>query len=685
MADGASIESLEELGPDADATVRRWVQAIDRASTEEADWRKEAQTVTELYRASKEKGKTRPSWNILASNVNTLRPALYNSPPIPDIRRRFRERDPVAQQAGHVLERCLTVAMDNGDWDTQVSDCVQDLALTGRGVCRVKYEAEVGDDEEIGEQSVSIELVPWSRFRRGPARLWKHVPWVAYEHQITRDEAIRLFGKKIGTELPLTCYDADSGGSNETKEGPSADLPDIFRRARVWEIWDKESRKIIFVSPAYQDGPLKVSDDPFGYEGFFDTPKPIYSSRESSSLVPMTDYRLYRDLAVELDTLTRRIGTLIKVIRWRGGYSGAADAIMRMSQADDGELVSFEGFPIDQDLAKAIWLWPIEQAVAVLTQLYVAREQCKQAIYEVSGVADIMRGATDAKETLGAQRLKAQWGTQKLQERQKDVQRYCRDILRLMSECICTHYTPETLQAISGIQVTPEIMQLLRSDELMYWRIDIETDSTVRSDVGHAQEQISNFMGGLGQFLGAVGPAVQAGMVPKETAVKMVGSFARVFRLGRNVELELDRLEEQADQAAKNPEAQAQKPDPEMQKMQMQAAAEKARFEQIEKPKLDADLQLKQAEIEGKRIDQMDKILSSPNLMSMFQMMEQQTQTMALAAQAIAQAAQAMQQTMQLIAAPTEIVRDQTGRAIGTRKAMPQQQAAPMPPMGRMQ
>ena len=53
-------------------------------------------------------------------------------------------------------------------------------------------------------------------------------------------------------------------------------------------------------------------------------------------------------------------------------------------------------------LEKAIWLWPIERIAGVLVHLYTQRESIKTTIFEITGIADIMRGSSAASETLGA-------------------------------------------------------------------------------------------------------------------------------------------------------------------------------------------------------------------------------------------------------------------------------------------
>ena len=47
-------------------------------------------------------------------------------------------------------------------------------------------------------------------------------------------------------------------------------------------------------------------------------------------------------------------------------------------------------------LANHIWMVPIDIWVQALDKLFLAREQLKQAIYEIMGISDIMRGSTKA-------------------------------------------------------------------------------------------------------------------------------------------------------------------------------------------------------------------------------------------------------------------------------------------------
>ncbi len=130
----------------------------------------------------------------------------------------------------------------------------------------------------------------------------------------------------------------------------------------------------------------------------------------------------------------------------------------------------------------------------------------------------------------------------RLQAMQRDVQRYIRDFMRMMAEVISENFQPDVLQKVAGIEVMPDVLALLQDDVNRNYRIDVETDSTIKADVTRDQQNISNFVAGLAQFLPAVVPLVQQGAIPPELPIAMVKSFSRTFKLGREVEDMLDRL-----------------------------------------------------------------------------------------------------------------------------------------------
>src|SRR3546814_3118235 len=72
------------------------------------------------------------------------------------------------------------------------------------------------------------------------------------------------------------------------------------------------------------------------------------------------------------------------------------------------------------------WL-PLDVIATTITGMIEARAQLFADFDRLSGISDIMRGETEADETLGAQRLKSQYGSVRVRDK-KD------ELIRLRSE-----------------------------------------------------------------------------------------------------------------------------------------------------------------------------------------------------------------------------------------------------------
>ena len=594
-----SLERPDDAGKGKAGLVALWLDAIALAGKEESDWRDGAADALAAYKGEvKDKARAQRRFNILFSNVETIAPAVYNSVPTPDVRRRFSDDDPVGRTAAQVLERALSSSVDGYGFDPIMRRSVKDTLITGRGVVRVRYEPTMADGALIYER-VGCESVYWADFRRGPARTWESVPWVAFRHFLTREELERL-NPKIGATIDL---DARLQGVEDKDGQPPAQ---IFQRATVWEIWDRERRRVLFIAPAYRDAPLGEADDPLGLADFFPVPCPLYAIDTPDSLVPVEPYRLYKDLADELDRVTRRIASLTAALKWRGAYADPTlgDFLVKFEKLADGEFAPMDNPSAFQagagGLEKAFWMMPIEQAAGVLQQLYAAREQIKASIYEVTGISDIVRGASQASETATAQSIKSQWGSLRIQRLQAEVQRFARDLLRLKAEIIAEKFEPQSLMAASGIPVDEQVMALLRNDAMRTYRVDIETDSTIQADVARAQQNASGFVAGFGQFMQAVGPAVQAGALPVEVARTMLQSFARSFKLGRAVEDAIDTIGQSQPQAPGAPQADAQAAA--QQQAQQEAAQAQAEAQAEAQMKAQSEQMKAQASLQGEQV-----------------------------------------------------------------------------------
>lgn len=468
--------------------VAYWLRQIEKAQEREKEYEKEARAYVEIYEAEKRGAN---SFNILYSNTETLSPALYNELPRAVVKRRYKDEDPVGLQAGRVLERSLEYLIDTPDekydpFGSLIETAVLSALVPGRGITRFTYDADLESDQtgaskqaaiveegstddsgdEDGEEvegpaeeeeaavpdrvlyeTVCGEAVPWDRIKFGFARRWKDVPWVAFEHRMTKRDVEASFGKQWVDKLRFV---TEKGENEERVDEKRVELTTV-----VWEVWHKGPRSVVFICETYKDGPLKRMKDPLGLSGFYNIPEPLQLFQRVGSLVPVPLYKLYEEQAKELNRITQRINRIVEALKVRGYYDKGIGDLKHLFQQDDNVLLPVESVGAAREGAtveNSIWLVPLEKLVQVLQQLYVQRQQIKQVIYEVTGISDILRGSTVASETATAQNLKNQWGTLRLKRMQKRVQRYVRDCLRICAEIVAEHFAPETLAKQTGLQ-----------------------------------------------------------------------------------------------------------------------------------------------------------------------------------------------------------------------------------------
>lgn len=519
-----------------------WRTRLNRAQKEEKEWRVRAARVIERYRDERLSWhRNRSKFNILWANIETLRPTLYSRCPRPDVRRRFRDEDPIGKNLAEIFERSLACNLDSYDFDHVMNQAVLDYLLVGRAITRVRLETKQKNEKKTLVQRVYAEPVHWQDFVRGEGRYWHEVEWIAFRHKLRIAEIKERFGKDISKDaernVPLL----------DTQQNLLEDQA-VDKRIIVWEIWDKIEKQVIFFAPEI-DMVLEKADDPLKLKHFFPIPQPLYSFEDTGNLVPVPDYCCYKDQADELDRLTDRISKLVRALKARGVFDSRVTEFQDLMTADDAELIPAENISLllqAGGIEKAVWFLPIDQIANVLQSLYAQREHLKQSIYEITGISDVLRGSSQAGETATAQSIKAQYGSQRLQRRQREVQRYSRDVLRLKGEIMGKHFSIAALEKMAGVQMDMETKKTLQADGVNDFRIDIETDSTIIPDLQEDQKNMSQLLTSIVGFIQGITPAVQNGSLPLEAAKSLLLATVRRHRLGREVEDALNQIGHQS-------------------------------------------------------------------------------------------------------------------------------------------
>jgi hypothetical protein len=587
-ADTPEAKSLR----DAQALQRRWVQQLDLAEKDRKDFLDDGKRIVERYRnETKIGGKARrKGMPILYANTEQLHSALYQKPAKPDVRRRFADRDPVGQQAAEMIERALTYFDDTGAADSAISAAVQDVLLPGRGAVRIEYEPVIGERQDVdpmtgqplfqtddegnvtdepatvqflADQKVHHHYVFWQDLLLSPARRWADVSWMAFRHIMTKDAVEdEIFGNagpqsQVYGDPDKVPLDWMPDGADKTR------VDDSLKKAEVWEVWDKPGKQRLWIVKTAMM-PLRVDPDPYELDDFFPMPEPLSAYRTNDTIVPQSLFKAYEDQADELDEITRRISVLTRALKRRGIYDKTIPELKRLANANDNEFIGAENYAAlatKGGLAAAMQAEDISLTAGVILNLTKQQAAQIQAIYEISGISDIMRGSTDPNETLGAQQLKAQTGSMRLRRLQASVQGFIRDLNRIKVDLLCRHFDPQVLGQITNMQVTPEIMQTLQSDALRGYMVDIETDSTVFADAAQMQQARSQLLQGITQLWQAWAPIVQQKPQLAPLLFKMTEFGLAPAHDARMVQDAIDQAQQAMEQAQQAPQQQPQ-PDP---------------------------------------------------------------------------------------------------------------------------
>src|SRR5699024_7313463 len=154
--------------------------------------------------------------------------------------------------------------------------------------------------------------------------------------------------------------------------------------------------------------------------------------------------------------------------------------------------------------------------VPALQAAWEAREQAKQLIYEITGISDIIRGATKEGETATPQNIKSQFGSLRLQNRQRDIAVFCTELLRITAELLCNIYSTETLRAMAGrlgtddAQYADEAINLLQTEPLREYHISVAAGSLVAIDEEREKQQRMEFLTSIGGYIERAMQAAQA-------------------------------------------------------------------------------------------------------------------------------------------------------------------------------
>lgn len=629
-------DDINEAAPEEDALAdfprdsRPWLDLIKDGERSFSTYQEKCDSIDKLYAhlAGMAEVKADRQFQIFWANLEVLKPSIYARAPMPVVVPRFKDTKELPRKASEILERTLSTTFDVEDIDSTMRHVRDDMAINSRGASWLRYEAEEIEDGSIKEK-VCFDHIDRKDFLHEPARKWAEVGWVARRAWLSRDEGRKRFGDVFLKVQMQKRKDLEGQDYEGEKKG------------QVWEIWSKTKGVVVWVTPDLQEI-LDVKEPFLKLEGFFPCPRPAYGTLQRGSLIPVPDFLYYRDQVEEINELTARISALCESLRMKGFYAAGAEdmssAIERAMKDQDNSaiLTPVPTFALmaGQSMKDAIQWLPVSDIATVVRELIGLRKQLIEDVYQITGISDIMRGDTNASETLGAQQLKSQYGSIRIRDRQNEMIRIARDLTRMAGEIIAENFQPQTLMQMSQVELPtdqqvkqqmmamqqqaqqaammaqqqgqqppppPEmpkppvtienVIQLFRAEHIRPFVLDIETDSTISPDEDAEKQRATELLTGIGGYMQQAMPLAQ--MVPE--AADMIGQMlimtVQKYRAGRQIEGVVEDFIEKMKKKAQQPP----QPNPEMEKakMEMQSAQQMAQ----------ANLQIKQMDGQIKALD----------------------------------------------------------------------------------
>jgi hypothetical protein len=646
----SAIEEPEEITPRA-----LWQMELEAADKECEKFHKRGDTANDRFVDERDSINADLHWfNIYYANTNILESALYSQIPKPSVSRRYEDyRDNVARVGALILERSLSQDLNDPEdqFDSVMRQCVQDRLIPGLGTAWLRLETETEDipttdggsltndaqgtqphvhepnaDDgftvppaseqptfenpappgqviplrRIKDQRVSVDYVYWKDFRWSPCRTYGERRWVARRVYLTKTQLTKRFG---AAKAKLTSLDhsviKNESSSSTSSLSANVNSKEVFKKATVWEIWDRTTRKVHWYAPGYPTDLLDTRDDFLKLQSFEPCPTPMFANVTTSSTVPRPDYYMIQDQYAELNTVNARISLLVQACKVVGVYDqGAGTALNSMLSGNENTMIpvpNWGQFSEKGGMKGSVDWLPLDQVILALQRLYEARDGIKGQIYELTGIADIVRGASKASETLGAQQIKAQFASIRIKKLQNEVSRFASEILRIKAEISVKHYSPDTLIRRSGIVYTdndifvPDAIALLKSEAGFKWRVTVQADSMAQADYDSEKKDRIEFMSAVTGYMAQAFPI--AGQIPelKPVIFGLLKWGIAGFKGASDIEGMIDKQLAQLEGKPPPPPP----PDPKIQALQMKAETDQQKAQQDAQAK-QQDMQIKQ-------------------------------------------------------------------------------------------
>ncbi len=614
VSNAATIQSRKDYKDTPAGQYEYWDAEITGAQKTLGKWQKQGDKIVSRYLDSKAQISTDSirqksdqfKLNLFHSNTKTLYSMLYGNVPTVDVSRRYNDaNDDVGRVAAETVERLLNcdIAENGKEYDVVLRSALLDRLLPGLATAKVRYEFDtemIQEVEVVTGERAPIEYVYWNDVLWSWARNWSEVRWIAFRNYLTKDEVEKRFGEKAAKGVELKQQES----KNKDNQDYHDNVKSVWARAEIWEIWDKQKRKVVWYSKGYQRI-LDTKDDPLQLKDFYPCPPFFIANPTTTLYIPTPDFSLCQDLYNEIDTLQTRIAIITEACKVVGVYDASADGIKRMfKEGIENELIPVDSWAMFAEkggLQGQVDWFPIEDVVNALDKLRGVRDETIDLLQQVSGMSDIMRGGVNNQyEGVGQSQMKAKFGSIRVQALQDEFAQFASDLLQLKAEVIARHFDPESIAAMSNMQhsmdrdLLPQAIELIKQPQKAKLRIVIRPESVAMVDYAQLKSERTDYINALSMFMQSAAPLMEQDQRMTPFMLEMLKWGLAGFKGAQEIEGVMDKAIESTMQEAQK---QQEQPDPaaiEAQKQQQMAEMKMQMEMQKIQAKAQADMQVRE-------------------------------------------------------------------------------------------
>lgn len=462
--------------------------------------------------------------------------------------------------------------------------------------------------EKKSDEKAVLEVVNYDDYLCSDARNESEVEWRARRAFLTRKQAEELFGEDLASDLAFDSF------PDTIKKSFHRDRDKYEGKAELWEVWCEESEKVYWIQKGADKTIVQSGEPPIDFEKFYPC-SVITQSSNPDSVVPISDYTHVKDQVLEVERLTSRIHAMVQAIRANGAYDSTLGALVDQLFSGDLKMYPFNNWPSYKSkggLANSIEMLNIEPYVNALRVLQDSRNAALEQLYETLKVSDLLRGTSEQYKTATANRLENAWSSMGLIVRQNMFTKFISDGIANLGTIIASQFDeqrimetgdadtlllplvppapsappmdpnmpPEMQQQMAPPPVDPaqvidsmkkQIMELLRNEDQLNYRIQIASDSMVAIDYAQQQQEGQQLLSAAGEFFNQMRSLVEQYPPLLDFSIQLFQNVIKRYKGGKELDgiftnalKTIQEIAKAKEEAAKQPPP----PDPVMQEMQ---------------------------------------------------------------------------------------------------------------------